>query len=1059
MQNTDATTITATTANTSPGTLPALRAQLRSAKHEPEATAIRRCLEAQALDAAARQSVRQKAIRLVEASRKLGQHQGVLDSFLHEFGLSTREGVTLMCLAEAFLRIPDEATRNAFIAEKLGGSAWGAHAGKSERLFVNAGIWALMLTGRLLDVEPAARQDAGGWLQGLTRRLSAPLLRSAVDTAMRIMGSQFVYAQSIEEALCTRAGADAQDRLFSFDMLGEGARTADAAQRYRALYLRAIEAVGQASATDPAQPELKSSVSIKLSALFPRYEFAQSARVRAELLPVLRELALAARRYNIQLTIDAEEADRLDLSMDLIESLARDPALAGWDGLGLALQAYQKRALYLIDWLGELARQTQRVIAVRLVKGAYWDSEIKHAQVQGYADYPVYTRKAATDVSYIACAARLFRHAGRLYPQFATHNAYTLAAVHAVGEGHRYEYQRLHGMGDILYRAARQTLLSPQARVRTYAPVGSHEDLLPYLVRRLLENGANSSFVNRFLNAHVEPAEVVPDPVEQLEQLSGARPPIPLPAQLFGSARANSRGLDLSEPAVTGPLLERLAMRASQPREGACIVNGQRCGGLALELQAPADRRQRIGSVTEARAEDIEAAVHHAAAAQPAWNAQGGVARGAILRRLADRIESEIEPLLDLLAREAGRTLADGIAEVREAADFCRYYAEQAEREFEGLQRLPGPTGERNELQLCGRGVFLCISPWNFPLAIFAGQVAAALAAGNTVIAKPAEQTPMVAVLAVDLFHAAGVPAEALQLLLGDGPRVAGPLLGDERVAGVCFTGSIETARLINRALAARDGAIPVLIAETGGLNAMVVDSTALLEQVTDDVLVSAFASAGQRCSALRLLLVQDDVADPLLDMIRGALRERRLGDPACLSTDIGPIIDADARAELERHAGEMDRVARLVAGEVLAPGLAEGTFFVPRVYEIDSLSRLTREVFGPILHVLRYRNEDLPRLVAELEAKGYGLTFGVHSRLDSRVAQLFAASSAGNVYVNRSIIGAVVGVQPFGGSRLSGTGPKAGGPHYLHRFATERTLTVNTTAVGGNAEILQLGG
>ncbi len=1050
---------TQTTTNAGADALADLRARLRGAKHEAEAAAVQRCLEAQPLDAAARREVRQRAIRLVEASRKLGQRQGVLDSFLHEFGLSTREGVTLMCLAEAFLRIPDEATRNAFIAEKLGGSGWDAHAGKSERLFVNAGIWALMLTGRLLDVEPAARQDAGGWLQGLTRRLSSPVLRSAVDTAMRIMGSQFVYGQSIEEALCTRAGASAPDRLFSFDMLGEGARTAEAAQRYRVLYLRAIEAVGQASATDPAQPELKSSVSIKLSALFPRYEFAQSARVIAELLPVLRELAAAARRYNIQLTIDAEEADRLDLSMDLIESLARDPALAGWDGLGLALQAYQKRALHLIGWLGELSRQTQRVIAVRLVKGAYWDSEIKHAQVQGYADYPVYTRKAATDVSYIACAARLFRHAGRLYPQFATHNAYTLAAVHALGEGHRYEFQRLHGMGDILYRAARQSLLGADARVRTYAPVGSHEDLLPYLVRRLLENGANSSFVNRFLNARIDPTEVVPDPVDLLEQFSGQRSPIPLPVQLFGSARANSRGLDLSEPAVTGPLSGRLAAFAAQARLGGCIVNGQRCGGASLELRAPADRRQRIGSVMEARPEDIETAIAHAAAAQPAWNAQGGVARGAVLRRLADLIEANIEPLLDLLAREAGRTLADGIAEVREAADFCRYYAEQAEREFEGFQRLPGPTGERNELQLCGRGVFLCISPWNFPLAIFTGQVAAALAAGNTAIAKPAEQTPLVAVHAVELFHRAGVPAAALQLLLGDGPRVAGPLLADERVAGVCFTGSIETARLINRALAAREGAIPVLIAETGGLNAMVVDSTALLEQVTDDVLVSAFASAGQRCSALRLLLVQEDVADPLLDMIRGALRERRLGDPASLSTDIGPIIDADALAMLQRHADEMDRVARRVAGEALAPELAEGTFFAPRVYEIDSLSRLSREVFGPILHVLRYRSEELLRLMTELEAKGYGLTFGVHSRLDSRVAQLFEASSAGNVYVNRSIIGAVVGVQPFGGSRLSGTGPKAGGPHYLHRFATERTLTVNTTAVGGNAEILQLEG
>ncbi len=845
-------------------------------------------------------------------------------------------------------------------------------------------------------------------------------------------------------------------------MLGEGARTQAAAERYFALYEEAIAAVGAAADAEGDRPETRSSVSIKLSALHPRYEDVHWLRLERELLPRLVHLAERARDAGIQLTIDAEEADRLDVSLTLFARLATDSNLAGWNGLGLAVQAYQKRAPHVVAFITALAEETGRRIPVRLVKGAYWDSEIKHAQELGVPDFPVWTRKAATDACYLACAHALFAAGERIYPQFATHNAYTLAAVRAMAPRNAdYEFQRLHGMGHVLYRAAEEQWGENAFRLRTYAPVGAHRDLLPYLVRRLLENGANSSFVNRFLDAETPAAALAANPFEELKALSPRRHPrIAPPPALYGPRRPNSAGLNLQQPQEREPLLAALSALDDEVAEAACLVSGKACGGETVTIRRPADRRRIVGRARLARAEDIAAAIAAAERAQRGWNALGGARRASILRAMADQLEAHRTRLVHLIVHEAGRTLADAVSELREAVDFCRYYALEAEDSFERPQPLPGPAGERNELSLAGRGVFLCISPWNFPLAIFTGQIAAALAAGNAVIAKPAEQTPLVAHAAVRLFHEAGVPADVLHLLLGNGPDVAAPPVADQRIAGVAFTGSTETAQAINTTLARRGGPIVPLIAETGGFNAMVVDSTALAEQVTDDVLASAFSSAGQRCSALRLLMVQDEVADEMIDMITGALAERKVGLPEDPATDIGPIIDEPARERLEGHIARLANSARLLAEGRLAPETRHGVFLAPRIFEIADLAPLScGEVFGPVLHVLRYRLADLDQLMEALRATQYGLTFGIHSRLESRWEKLFAETLAGNVYVNRNMIGAVVGVQPFGGTGLSGTGPKAGGPHTLLRYATERVMTVNTAAVGGNAELFRLDG
>ncbi|HRQ63546.1 MAG TPA: bifunctional proline dehydrogenase/L-glutamate gamma-semialdehyde dehydrogenase PutA, partial [Xanthomonadaceae bacterium] len=838
-------------------------------------------------------------------------------------------------------------------------------------------------------------------------------------------------------------------------MLGEAALTAPDAERYLRAYRDAIAAIGKVA--DKGDVIAAPSVSVKLSALHPRFERAKRERVLTELTPKVLELARLAMAQGIALTIDTEEADRLEVTLDLLEAVFSAPELAGWNGFGLALQAYQKRAPYVIDWLVELAERHQRRWCVRLVKGAYWDSEIKRAQELGLAHYPVFTRKANTDVSYLACAKRLLARPDCFYPQFATHNAHTIAAVHHLAGDTPFEFQRLHGMGDDLYEEViGEKHLNVPCRV--YAPVGSHEDLLPYLVRRLLENGANTSFVNRISDESLAIADLVADPVDIVKGYASIpHPRIPLPRDLYGTHRRNSSGFNLASEEELARLAEAIA-KATAAAEAAPLVPGATRSQETVAVTSPIDRREVVGQWRPADADMVDKALDNAVRAQPDWDALGGEARAAILDRAADLIEANAGELLALLTREAGKTIPDGIAEVREAADFCRYYAAEARRLFAEPELLAGPTGETNRLFMHGRGVFVCISPWNFPLAIFAGQIAAALVTGNTVIAKPAEPTNLIGHRAVRLLHEAGVPREVLQFLPGDGATVGRRLTADPRVAGVAFTGSTETARAINRSLADRDAPLATLIAETGGQNAMIADSSALPEQLVKDIVQSAFGSAGQRCSAARILLVQADVADKVIEMLAGAMDQLKVGDPGQLSTDVGPVIDEASHRILAEHATRMDAEARLIRRVELADECAHGCFFAPVAYEIDALSRLTREVFGPVLHVLRYKAKELDAVLDALNATGYGLTLGVHSRIDSTVEKITRRVRAGNRYVNRNMIGAVVGVQPFGGEGLSGTGPKAGGPHYLPRFCTERTLTINTTASGGNASLLTLG-
>jgi len=1044
-----------------PQSLNALRRAMRDHGEQPEERAVTRLLHALELTGGARHRAVATAMALVEGARARRDERPFLDAFLQEFGLSNQEGIALMCIAEALLRIPDDATADRLIAEKLATGDWSSHAGKSESLFVNASTWGLMLTGGILELDPAIKTDTIGWMRKFTRKAGEPVVRLAVRRAMRIIGGEFVVGRTIEEALA-RSAREAEVGLCSFDMLGEGARSQADAQRYLKSYEHAIDVIGAGAAGRPAQES--SSISIKLSALEPRYSLLQHERVMQRLVPQVGALARRAAALGMQLTIDAEEADRLDLSLDVIEALAEDPATRQWPGLGLAVQAYGKRALDVIDWVAATARTYGRRMTVRLVKGAYWDSEIKRAQERGLDGYPVYTRKVTTDVSYLACAGRLFRHADVIYPQFATHNAHSIAAVLELAPaGADYEFQRLHGMGRLLYAEAARRI-TPFPRVRVYAPVGEHKDLLAYLVRRLLENGANTSFVNRFMDEQVPVAEIVRDPITEIERLeSYAHPRLPLPPALY-TDRRNSRGIDLGNPPDVEALRREVSTRRPvRPEPGATavagpIVNGILLPGSARPVTNPADRRDIVGSVRDATPAEIAMAFDAGAAAQPAWNLSGGDARAACLDRASDLLETGRAEFHELLVREAGKTISDAIAEVREAVDFCRYYAVRAREQFAHPKRLEGPTGESNELSLHGRGVFACISPWNFPLAIFAGQVTAALAAGNAVVAKPAEPTPLIAARFVKLLHQAGVPPQALHLAPAPGRLFGEVAFAHAALAGVAMTGSTATALTINRSLAARNGAIVPLIAETGGLNAMIVDSTALPEQVVDDVVSSAFMSAGQRCSALRLLFLQDDIADQVLEMIAGAMDELIIGDPADLQTDLGPVITPAAAEGLAQHAARMRKEARLIKACTLSEAHAHGSFFAPHLIELESAAQLTREEFGPILHVVRYRSADTPQVLQAIRASHYGLTLGVQTRLESFWREVFEQTGIGNTYVNRNMIGAVVGVQPFGGTGLSGTGPKAGGPHYLARFASERTLTVNTTATGGNAALLNLG-
>ncbi len=990
---------------------------LDALKYQDEDAAVAALIADPPLDPAARASVAAEARALVARARGLKRRKGVMESFLEEFGLSNAEGLALMCLAEALLRVPDAESADKLIAEKISTGRWAEHLGKSDHWLVNAGTFGLMLTGRIVTLPDDLKGEASEVIGKLVKRAGEPVVRAGAMQAMRILGEQFVLGRNIDAALKRGAGMvrSGLATRYSFDMLGEGARTNEDAERYLQSYANAIDAVGEAA--EGKGPYASNGVSVKLSALHPRYEARQEERVMRELYPRMLQLAESAKKWNIGLTLDAEEADRLVLSLRLFECLALEPSLKGWEGLGLAIQAYQKRTRALIERLAWLARRRGMPIQTRLVKGAYWDGEVKRAQVMGRVDFPVFTTKAATDVYYLACAGDLMKVGGAIFPQFATHNAHTVAAVRRMAQtaGRTdYEFQRLHGMGEALYLA-----LDPPAPVRVYAPVGGHEDLLPYLVRRLLENGANTSFVHSFLDDDVSPDVVAADPITALEAKPHRHPRLPPPPQLFGTSRRNSTGRDVSI------LADRETLRkAKTPPE------------------------------TKVSVDDPEAAVTTAAAAFEEWNARGGAARGAILRAMGDILQKNEDTLVALTAGEACRNIQDSIDEVREAVDFCRYYAAEAERLFAGPLALPSPAGETDHLELHGRGVFVCISPWNFPLAIFTGQLAAALAAGNTVVAKPAEQTPRIAEAAVKLFYEGGLPREALQLVQGDG-AVGGKLVVDSRIAGVAFTGSTEVARLINRTLAAKDGPIVPLIAETGGLNGLFVDTTALKEQVVDDVLISAFNSAGQRCSSLRILFLPHETADAVLETLLGGMDTLVIGDPSDPFTDIGPIIDAEAKANLDKHIARMTKQARVL--KQIDVSKLGGNFFGPAVIELNSLDQIDKEVFGPILHVLRYDPAGIAKVGAALAAKGYGLTLGVHSRLESFADAVIAAVPAGNVYVNRTIVGAVVGVQPFGGSGLSGTGPKAGGPHYLPRFAEERAVSVNIAAQGGDPHLLNL--
>ena len=999
-----------------------LRHAIAAATRADEARCVQALLAEARLPQEQLEAARKVARRLVEALRERRSRAGGVDALMREFSLSSSEGVALMCLAEALLRIPDTATADALIRDKVSRGDWRAHLGRSQSLFVNAAAWGLMISGNLVATHSDDR--LGSSLTQLIARGGEPLIRKAVDLAMRLLGQQFVTGQTIAEAL---ANARERRRLgyrYTFDMLGEAALTAADADAYLAAYKSAIAVIGATTAGLGA--EAGPGISVKLSALHPRFCRAQRERVLAELLPRLRDLCVLARDHGMGLAIDAEESERLDLSLELTEQLAGDAALAGWDGLGVVVQSYQKRAPLVVDWLVGLARRTGRRLSVRLVKGAYWDSEIKRAQVEGQAGYPVFTRKVHSDVCYLACARRLLAAADVIYPQFATHNALTLSTVRemarAAGVAH-YEFQCLHGMGETLY----DQVLGPEkldVACRIYAPVGSHETLLAYLVRRLLENGSNSSFVNQILDPAIGIDELLRDPVEQAIEHGGTpHPRIPLPADLFAPARRNSVGLDLNDELT---LLSLEAAFEQARRQGwhaaPVLADGSAGSGDFRAVRNPARLEQIIGQAQDASRADVENALAAAQAYTTRWSHATAAERARVLDRAADELEAHCPELMWLAVHEAGKTLANALGEVREAVDFCRYYASQL--------REPGSGTDSGQ----PLGVVVCISPWNFPLAIFIGQVTAALAAGNVVLAKPAEQTPLIAARAVRLLHEAGVPRAALQLLPGDG-RVGALLCADSRVRGVLFTGSTEVAALIDRHLAARsvDEEI-VLVAETGGINAMVVDSSSLPEQVVTDVLASGFDSAGQRCSALRVLCLQEEIADRVLSMLHGALRELTVGDPARLATDIGPVIDAESRERLQAHVERM-RAMHHVERLPLPKAAEQGTFVAPTVIEIDSLARLDREVFGPVLHVLRFRRAELGALIEAINATGHGLTFGVHSRIDETIDFVTARVRAGNLYVNRNMIGAVVGVQPFGGLGLSGTGPKAGGPLMLQRL------------------------
>lgn len=1008
-----------------------------------------------------------KTAELVREIRTMDTAVDSIDELLQQYSLDTQEGVLLMCLAEALLRIPDKETADALIEDKLGVADWKSHLGQSESWFVNASTWGLLMTGNVIKMDlPKGDGKPATFINRMVNRLGEPVIRRAMYQAMKVMGKQFVLGRDIKEALKRSQPLFDKGYTYSYDMLGEAACTRADAKGYFDDYARAIRTVGETS-RKLKEGTPSPSVSIKLSALHPRYEFGRREQVLEELVASVRELAGIARELNVAITIDAEEVDRLEISLEVFRAVYESDTCRGWGKFGLVVQAYSTRALPTLQYLNRIADLQGDEIPLRLVKGAYWDSEIKESQELGVEGYPVFTRKASTDVSYLVCVRFLLSEntRGRIYPQFATHNAHTISTILDVanaGETRQFEFQRLHGMGEALYEAALKR--APKGTwCRIYAPVGAHKDLLPYLVRRLLENGANSSFVHQLVDPRVPVESLCTHPVVTLNQYKTYHNPrIALPPNIYGADRLNSRGINLNINSQYQPLIDEMATHMDttydvRPQLAFEVeVNAER----RQAVTCPFDRRDTLGHVQWTSAEEASRAIDAAWAAFPRWEQTPVEERAAILERFGDLMETHTAELMTLCSREGGKLLTDGIAEIREAVDFCRYYANRARADFAEPTELQGPTGEHNQIMLGGKGVFACISPWNFPVAIFCGQMVAAAVTGNTVVAKPAEQTSLVAHRVVELLREAGMPHDVVQLLPGDGPTVGSVLSSDPRITGVCFTGSTQTAQIINRSLAARENApLPTLIAETGGLNAMIVDSTALPEQVVNDVVQSAFQSAGQRCSALRVLYVQEDVAERVISLLKGAMDELKIGDPRDLGTDVGPVIDEEARAGLLKHIEEYRSQGRVIAEAAVDKTITEhGTFVAPIALRIDGIDSLESEQFGPVLHIATWKGGEVDKVIDTINGLGYGLTFGVHSRNESFANAVAQKIRVGNVYVNRNIIGAVVGVQPFGGQGFSGTGPKAGGPHYLHRFATEKTRTVNTTALGGNASLLAMG-
>ncbi|WP_404383969.1 bifunctional proline dehydrogenase/L-glutamate gamma-semialdehyde dehydrogenase PutA [Caenispirillum salinarum] len=1014
---------------------PAWREHLQASYRADEDVLVAELLDKARLPEDARERIGATARSLVEAVRPNRSIRSGIDAFMNTYDLSTEEGLVLMCLAEALLRVPDPDTADKLIHDKLGGTDWEKYLGSSKSIFVNASTMGLMMTGRVLGPADLPDDAPRGTLQRMVSRLGEPVIRQALRQAMRVMGRQFVLGRTIDEAQERGREQEKKGYRYSFDMLGEAARTEADAAKYFDSYTRAIDSIGKAA--KGKGPIQGNGISVKLSALHPRYEPGHRAAMLDILHERLLKLARQAKSYDIGFCVDAEESERLELSLELIEKVYSDPSLEGWEGFGLAVQAYQKRGLATLEVLAQMIGRVGRRMNVRLVKGAYWDTEIKRSQELGLEDYPVWTRKVTSDVSYIVCSKYLLDNTDKFFPQFATHNAHTVATILEIGGDKEYEFQRLHGMGEELY----DEIVGHNKRntpCRIYAPVGGHAELLSYLVRRLLENGANSSFVNRLVDDQTPIDAIIADPVERLASIRDGRrhPHIPMPRDLYPEGRKNSKGLDLSDVTKLLPVAERMKAAGCGSWEGGPIVGGQLRTGNGQPVTDPSDRKRVVGHVTEATSDDVQDALSKAREAQPAWDKTPTADRAAIFEKVADLMEERMPELMAVCTREAGKTLTDGVAEVREAVDFLRYYARRCQEHINVPVEMPSVDGKAARVEMRGRGTFVCISPWNFPLAIFTGQVTAALAAGNAVIAKPAEQTSLIATACVKLFHEAGVPGDVLALLPGRGETVGATLIADPRVDGVAFTGSVEVAHIISKALAERAGGSAPLIAETGGQNAMFVDSSALPEQVIRDAVISAFGSAGQRCSALRVMYVQEDVADTVIDMLKGAMEELSVGDPAYLDTDVGPVIDEEARSGLQAHADRMASKAKLIHQVPVPDTCNDGTFFAPRAYEIPSIDVLEREVFGPVMHVIRYKAKDLDKIIAGVRATRYGLTMGIHTRIDRKARAIQAASKIGNTYVNRNMVGAVVGVQPFGGEGMSGTGPKAGGPHYVARFA-----------------------